>query len=57
MLFHVYIGTKYQGPIRANTLQQAVHLYARKVDRSPLIYRAEPARTVQELKQPAEYTK
>jgi hypothetical protein len=51
-LFHIYIGTKYQGPQKALNEQHAIIRFANKSGKSRLIYRAEHASTVQQLKQP-----
>jgi len=52
-LFHIFVGTQYQGPVRADNKHQAVLLYAERVHKSPLIFHAKPADVrVQDLKQP-----
>jgi len=56
-LFHIYVGTKYQGPVRADNKHQAVMLYAERAHKSPLIFHAKPAGRVQDLKQPKESAK
>lgn len=53
MLFYVYVGKKFQGPIRAQNKHEAVMLYAERVHKSSLIFHAVPADVrVQDLKQP-----
>jgi hypothetical protein len=39
-LFHVYIGTAYQGPQRAANKHAAIRLYAQRVKKSELIFHA-----------------
>lgn len=50
-LFHIYIGTAYQGAQRAPDAERAIARWARWACKSRLIFRAEPARSVQQLKQ------
>ena len=51
-LFHIYIGTKYHGPVRANNKHQAVRLYAERVQMSPFIFHAREAIDPRSLKMP-----
>jgi len=49
-LFHIYIGTVYQGPIKAKDADHACVLYAKSTRKSRHIYHAMPAASVQQLK-------
>lgn len=51
-LYHIYVGTKYQGPQRGEDDRHAIILFAQKMDRSPLIFNAKPSAMVQDLKKP-----
>lgn len=54
-LFHVYIGTAYQGPQRARNPKQAVELFANRMNKSPYIFNAKqanPDELVRDLKRP-----
>lgn len=51
-LWHVYIGTAYQGAIRGQNAQHACARWASEQNRSSYIYNAKPAATVQQLKEP-----
>lgn len=51
-LYHIYIGTQYQGPSRGNDAEHAILRFAKRAGKSVSIYQAKPARTVQQLKEP-----